>query len=73
VASSLEPAQCLPEHLVTGNRIHLLLSNRLDEEPEVEAAWRDEVRRRLEAYRAGEEATVSREAVVREARSRYRA
>lgn len=43
----------------------------LDEEPEVEAAWRDEVRRRLEAYRAGEETTVSREAVLREARRRY--
>lgn len=43
----------------------------LEEEPEVEAAWRDEVRRRLEAYRAGEEATISREEVVREARRRY--
>jgi putative addiction module component (TIGR02574 family) len=43
----------------------------LDEEPEVEAAWRDEVRRRLEAYRTGVEATVGREAVIREAKRRY--
>jgi putative addiction module component (TIGR02574 family) len=43
----------------------------LDDEPEVEAAWRDEVRRRLEAYRAGQEATVSRETVIREAQRRY--
>lgn len=52
-------------------RLAQRLLESLDEEPEVEAAWRDEVRRRLDAYRAGEETTVSREEVVREARRRY--
>ena len=43
----------------------------LDEEPEVDQAWREEVRRRLEAFRAGEMQTISREEVMREARQRY--
>jgi putative addiction module component (TIGR02574 family) len=43
----------------------------LDEEADAEEAWHDEVRRRLQGYRAGREATVSREDVLREARMRY--
>ncbi|MFO7893044.1 MAG: addiction module protein [Longimicrobiales bacterium] len=40
----------------------------LDEDPEVEAAWKDEVRRRLARYRAGETDTYPAEDVLREAR-----
>lgn len=47
-----------------------LLSS-LDEEPEVEAAWRAEVRSRLEAYRAGELQSVAWEDVREEARKRF--
>lgn len=46
-----------------------LLSS-LDDEAEVEEAWRDEVRRRLEAYRNGELESVSAEGVLEEARDR---
>jgi len=42
----------------------------LDDEAEVEEAWRDEVRRRLEAYRNGQLETVSAEEVLEEARER---
>lgn len=40
----------------------------LDEDPEVEAAWKDEVRQRLARYRAGEAETYPAEDVLREAR-----
>lgn len=42
----------------------------LDDEAEVEEAWRDEVRRRLEAYRNGQLETVSADEVLEEARDR---
>jgi len=42
----------------------------LDDEAEVEEAWRDEVRRRLKAYRNGELESVSAEEVLEEARDR---
>ena len=41
----------------------------LDEDPEVEAAWKDEVRRRLARYRAAETETHPAEDVLREARN----
>lgn len=46
---------------------HLLES--LDEDDEIEWAWKQEVRDRLEAYRAGRVDTVDAEDVVDEARN----
>ena len=44
----------------------------LDEEPEVEAAWTEEVRQRLAEYRAGETNTSTAEQVMKDARGRLR-
>jgi putative addiction module component (TIGR02574 family) len=46
-----------------------LLSS-LDRDPEVEEAWAQEIRRRVEQYRSGNLDTVSAEAVMKEARER---
>ncbi len=46
------------------------LIDSLDEDDEIEVAWRDEVRRRLDAYRSGELGSVAAEAVFDEARRR---
>lgn len=42
----------------------------LDEDPDVDAAWREEVRRRIEQYRAGEIKSVPADEVFEEARKR---
>lgn len=42
----------------------------LDDEADVEEAWREEVRRRLEAYRKGEMEAVPASKVLEEARDR---
>lgn len=44
----------------------------LDEEPEVEAAWVEEVRQRLAEYRTGEVETMTAEQVMEDARKRLR-
>lgn len=44
----------------------------LDDEGEVEEAWREEVRRRLEAYREGDMETASAGQVTEEARDRLK-
>lgn len=69
VAEELEAAAL---SLPRGERARLaerLLAS-LDEEGEVEEAWRDEVRRRLEAYRKGEMEAVPANKVLEEARDR---
>ena len=42
----------------------------LDDDPDVDAAWRDEVRWRLAAYRAGELDSVPADEALTEARGR---
>lgn len=44
----------------------------LDEEPEVEAAWVEEVRQRLAEYRAGDVETSTADQVMEDARKRLR-
>lgn len=44
----------------------------LDDEPEVEAAWADEVRQRLAEYRAGEADPISSDDVMKDAEQRLR-
>lgn len=61
----LDRGEAVPGDNVFDEILSALRRDEAAEEPEVEAAWRDEVRRRLEVYRAGEKATVSREAVRR--------
>lgn len=46
-----------------------LLSS-LDRDPEVEEAWAQEIRKRVEQYRSGELTTVPAESVMKEARGR---
>jgi putative addiction module component (TIGR02574 family) len=42
----------------------------LDEDPDVDAAWRDEVPRRLAAYRAGELESIPADEALKKARTR---
>ena len=42
----------------------------LDRDPEIEEAWAQEIRQRLERYRSGELQTVPAEEVMKEARER---
>ncbi|MEJ2187370.1 MAG: addiction module protein [Gemmatimonadota bacterium] len=42
----------------------------LDEDPDVDAAWRDEVRRRLAVYRAGEMESIPADEALKQARKR---
>lgn len=62
------PDELAPEYDISESRPN---PYSLDEDPKVEAAWRAEVRRRLEACRAGDEATIDRDEVIREALRRY--
>lgn len=43
----------------------------LDDDPEVDSAWRREVRERLAEYRAGEAGTYPAEQVMKEAKDRF--
>lgn len=64
------PALALPRSERARLAERLLAS--LDEEPEIEAGWAEEVRRRMEQYRAGAIEAVPGDRVMREARSRLK-
>lgn len=69
VAEELEAAALSLPRAARARLAERLLAS-LDEEAEVEEAWREEVRRRLEAYRSGEMESVPAERVLEEARDR---
>lgn len=70
MASPLEELEAAALALPREDRARLAkhLIESLDEDDEVEEAWRQEVRHRLDAYRAGEEQTSSLEEVLDRAR-----
>lgn len=69
VAEELEAAALSLPRAERARLAERLLAS-LDDEAEVEEAWRDEVRRRLEAYRKGAVEAVPARKVLEEARDR---
>lgn len=63
----------LPERAHLARRLIASLDEGIDEDPaEVERAWEEEIRRRLEEYRAGKVQAIPAGEVFAEARARLR-